>query len=202
MTRLLIESDTCPRVDHRFLTVSPPEWIETPPNKIVTGKHCSSRGTESYNRMEVLRLPPRIKVLEALSALVGGRLEILSDNMCKVRSSDGSRTYTVYVDLERGVAYSDDNGTRFRGYVGYPIIAFLMYKKILPVDENIGKGLASIPWRQLNEKYRKYDIVMSLVLDKLERDYSIPRHRVLRYVNEVMSKLSKIKLRRLDRLPL
>ncbi len=152
--------------------------------------------------METLRLPPKIKVLEALSALVGNRLEVLNEHMCRVKSSDGSRTYTVYVDLSKGVAYSDDNGTKLRGYIGYPIIAFLMYKKVLPVDEDIGKGLVDIPWRQLNEKYKKYDIVMSLVLEKLEKEYSIPRYRVLRYVDDVMSRLSKIKLRKLDKLPL
>jgi hypothetical protein len=57
-----------------------------------------------------MRLPPRIKILEALSAIADGRIKLLSEKDAEVVSSDGARTYRVYVDLGRRAAYSDDTG--------------------------------------------------------------------------------------------
>ncbi|WP_243666379.1 hypothetical protein [Vulcanisaeta sp. JCM 16159] len=38
-----------------------------------------------------LRMPPRIKVLEALGALADGRVEVINDKEAVVKSSDGTR---------------------------------------------------------------------------------------------------------------
>jgi len=150
--------------------------------------------------VELLKLPPRIKVLEALSAVCGGRVNVISDKFCRVISSDGTRTYNVYVDVEKRIAYSDDNGTRFRRYVGYPIIAFLMTKKILPIDGEIGKLIRDVRWRELNERYRKYELVMNDVL-KMLRIYGIDRERVEGYINDVLRTLRELRLRYSDKLP-
>ena len=70
-------------------------------------------------------LPPRIKVLEALGAVAGGRIEVLSEHEVRVRSSEGNRVYRVFVDLESGEVRSNENWTVNRNYVGCPTIAFL-----------------------------------------------------------------------------
>ncbi len=150
--------------------------------------------------MELLKLPPRIKVLEALSAVCGGRVNVINDKFCRVVSSDGTRTYNVYVDIENRIAYSDDNGTKFRRYVGYPIIAFLMYRKIIPVDEEIGKIIKDVRWRELNERYRKYDLVLNEIYRMLSI-YGIDRKRVDDYINNVLDVLKKLKLRYSEKLP-
>jgi hypothetical protein len=149
-------------------------------------------GEEGYI---VLRLPPRIKVLEALGAVVDGRVSLISENECRVKSSDGSRVYSVKVYLDKGLAYSDDNGTLHRGYVGYPIIAFLMVKGLIPINEEIGKGLRGIPWRRLNEEYRNYEEVMRLIIKRLE-ELGVDGDEVHAYVNEVMGILRRLKLER------
>ncbi len=149
-----------------------------------------------------LKLPPRIKVLEALSAVVAGRVKVIDDKLCKVTSSDGSRVYTVYVDLSKGEVYSDDNGTRYRNYIGYPIIAFLMVKGVLPIDNELGKALADIPWRKLNEMYKKYETVLNIIYEKLEKEHNIPRSKAEHYMNIVLKELSKLKLRKLENPPL
>jgi len=125
----------------------------------------------------LMRLPPRIKILEALSAIADGRIKLLGEKDAEVVSSDGARTYRVYVDLGRRAAYSDDNGTVYRGYVGYPIISFLMARGVLPVDERLGQALKGIPWRKLNEQYKRYDAVMELVKAQL-KDRGIPGDEV------------------------
>lgn len=140
-----------------------------------------------------MRLPPRIKILEALSAIADGRIKALDDKEAEVISSDGQRTYRVYLDLARGLAYSDDNGTKYRGYIGYPIVAFMMLKGALPVDNELKDALRGIPWRRLNEQYKKYDVVIEVVKRELSRK-GIDPSRVDRYIHEVVEKLRAIKL--------
>ncbi len=141
-----------------------------------------------------MRLPPRIKVLEALSALADGRVRIIGDKEAEVLSSDGARTYKVFVDLGKRVAYSDDNGTAYRGYVGYPIISFLMARGVLPVDEKLGEALRGIPWRRLNEEYKRYEAVMGLVKAQL-KERGISEEEVERYIDLVLARLRKLDLR-------
>ncbi|MCI4465011.1 MAG: hypothetical protein JHC22_04380 [Thermoproteus sp.] len=141
-----------------------------------------------------MRLPPRIKILEALSAIADGRIKLLGEKDAEVVSSDGTRTYRVYVDLGRRAAYSDDNGTVYRGYVGYPIISFLMARGVLPVDERLSQALKGIPWRKLNEQYKRYDAVMELVKAQL-KDRGISGDEVERYIDAVMERLKGLGLR-------
>ena len=136
-----------------------------------------------------LRLPPRIKVLEALGAVVDGRVRQVGEGRCEVVSSEGDRTYRVVVEGE--FAYSDDNGTLHRGYVGYPILACLMAEGRLPVDAELGKKLRGIPWRRLNEQYRRYEEV----LRHIYAERGIDRQRAEVYINEVLRRLSAMRLK-------
>ncbi|HWQ17225.1 MAG TPA: hypothetical protein VNL13_05275 [Sulfolobales archaeon] len=145
--------------------------------------------------METLRLPPRIKILEALGAIADNRVKIVSDREAIVVSSEGDRSYKVYIDLEERAAYSDDNGTRFRGYVGYPIVAVLMIKGALPFDAKIAEALKGVKWRQLNEKYKSYAIVEDLLLREL-KTRSIDPEYVKKYISNTMSALARLGLRR------
>ncbi len=145
----------------------------------------------------VLRLPPRIKVLEAASAIADNRIEVLDDRRAIVVSSDGSRRYRVVLDVARGAVYSDDNGTLLRGYVGYPIIAFMMMKKLLPYDEDVAKALRGIPWRRLNEELKRYAIVENVV-KRIAIDRGLDPKRIDSFVDLVMSRLKAYRLH-LDR---
>ena len=149
-----------------------------------------------------LRAPPRIKVLEALGAIVDGRVELASKDkkFARVRSSLGDRVYTVYVDVVKGEAYSDDNGTRYRGYIGYPIISLLMLQGALPFDEEIAEALKGIPWKELNEKYKKYTVVEKIVLSEAEKR-GVKPDRVREFVDKVYRELKRIKLRKLEKPP-
>ena len=149
-----------------------------------------------------LRAPPRIKVLEALGAIVDGRVELASKDkkFARVRSSLGDRVYTVYVDVVKGEAYSDDNGTRYRGYIGYPIISLLMLQGALPFDQEIAEALKGIPWKELNEKYKKYTVVEKIVLSEAEKR-GVKPDKVREFVDKVYRELKRIKLRKLEKPP-
>ncbi len=136
------------------------------------------------------KLPPRIKVLEALSCIADGRIS-LEDHKARVVGSDGQRTYTVYWDGGAGI-YSTDNGSVYRGYLGYPAIAFLMLKGLLPYDERLAEALKGIPWRELNEKYKSYRLTMEHVRRILEeRGFKWPY--VEAYIEEVIEAIKRLK---------
>ncbi len=106
-----------------------------------------------------LRKPPKIKVLEGAAAVADKRITVMNNNRAEVKSSDGTRSYIVYVDLRSREACSTDNGTVHRHYIGYPIISFLMLKGVLPYSDRIAKAISGINWRELNEKYKNYSLV-------------------------------------------
>ncbi len=142
-----------------------------------------------------LRLPPKIKVLEAAAAIADGRvhLDVPEKGYARVISSDGSRTYTVYVSEDLREACSTDNGTIYRGYIGYPIIAVLMLKDVLPYDERVGKALAGINWRRLNEKYKRYFIVEKIIKNIVSKR-GINEEIIEQFKEDVYSKLKRLKI--------
>jgi hypothetical protein len=145
--------------------------------------------------LQPLKTPPRIKVLEALGAIADGRIKITSDKEAIVVSSEGDRSYRVYVDLERRVADSNDNGTMYRGYIGYPIIAFLMLKGSIPFRRDIAEALKGVRWRYLNERYKSYSAVESIIYRDL-KVRSIDINDVNKYIEDVLRALSSLGLRR------
>lgn len=149
----------------------------------------------------ILSPPPRIKVLEALGCIADKRIRFIKDKYAKVTSSLGTRKYDVYVDLSRGVAYSSDNGTTYKNYIGYPIISFLMIKEKIPFNEKIAEALKGIPWKKLNEKYKKYELVEREIL-RILKEKGISRSEVNKFIREVMEKLREIKIIKLSSLPL
>lgn len=142
-----------------------------------------------------LSMPPRVKVLEAVGAVAGGRVRVLGELEAEVRASEGDRTYRVFLDVSGGVADSDDNGTRYRNYIGYPILAFMMVKGVLPYDEELGRALKDVRWRSVNELFRNYRLVERYIKEELRRS-GISYERVDGYVARVMDALSGIVLRK------
>ncbi len=139
------------------------------------------------------KLPPKIKVLEALGAIADGRVKLTEDGAIVV-SSDGSRSYRVTYH-GGDVINSTDNGSVYRGYLGYPSIAVLMLRGVLPFDREIAEALKGIPWRQLNEQYKKYSIVEEIVLKEAERR-GVPAEKIKAFVERVMEEIRKRKFRR------
>lgn len=147
-----------------------------------------------------LSQPPRVKVLEALGAIADGRVNVIDEKRCTVISSEGNKTYMVYVDLERGLAYSNDNGTLYRSYIGYPIISFLMLKNVIPYDQEIALKLKDIKWKTLNENYKKYSLVEEHV-KRLFASRGGDVETLEKLVTEVLKSLRNLTLYKLESLP-
>jgi len=146
-----------------------------------------------------LKCPPSIKVLEAAGAIADGRVHLESERAvvrvyAKVVSSEGDRTYRVFVKkiINGYSAYSDDNGTRFRRYVGYPIISVLMLMKALPRNRDVEEALKGIEWRKLNETYKRYSLVEEVILRRIRNEHKI--NEIENFKNEVMSQLRSMQI--------
>ena len=147
--------------------------------------------------VEVLRAPPRVKVLEAAGALGGGRVRVVETSgdvyRALVASSGRPLTYRVAVSGGPVVVrvYSDDNGTVHRRYVGYPIISVMMVMGILPRDGEVEKALAGVNWYEVNRRLGKYSLVMGEVLSSLPPGV---RARAEMLVERVMARLRSMKV--------
>lgn len=98
------------------------------------------------------KMPPLIKVYEALGAIADGRVRMLDETHAEVVSSEGDKHYTVVIDGKAIVA--NDNGSYWQGYIGYPAIAVMIAKGIIAGNRDAAIALAGIPWKELNRRYR------------------------------------------------
>lgn len=99
------------------------------------------------------KLPPRIKIYEALGCLADDRLSH-NEKGAQVVSSEGTKTYTVIFDAERKMICANDNGSYWQGYLGYPAIAYLMKTGILLFDSQIASHLQGIAWKKINQLHK------------------------------------------------
>ena len=97
--------------------------------------------------------PPIIKIYEALGALADGRVEILG-NAAKVYSSSGNKFYDVSYDPNSKAIMANDNGSYWKGYLGYPAIAFLLKIGELPYKAEFGELLKGIKWKDINQQFQ------------------------------------------------
>ena len=97
------------------------------------------------------KLPPRIKIFEAIGCLGDQRI-IVRGNRARVRSSSGHKYYDVTYGHKHQTIMSNDNGSYWQGYLGYPAIAFLMRKKVIKYDPQYCRALARIPWKEINTR--------------------------------------------------
>ncbi len=138
-------------------------------------------------------IPPRVKVLEALSTIADGRIRA-EKNFARVKSSNLEKEYIVRYFPDKRRIYSTDNASKFHHYIGYPIIAFLMIKGLLSFNERIASCLKGINWNSLNKKFkRNYKLSEEYALKKCE-EKGIKREEVGSFIEKVLSELKELKL--------
>lgn len=139
------------------------------------------------------KLPPIEKIPEAYGAIADGRVT-MKDSSAEVVSSDGSKTY--HVRWKDGIYTSDDNGSRWQGYSGYPILAVLLLQGSLPLDRPVMEAFRGVPWKELNKKYKnKYAEALAAVLENIRSAGGDPE-RIRQEMQTVYSALEALKLPR------
>ena len=105
---------------------------------------------------ELWKLPPIEKIPEAYGAIADGRVT-MKDSAADVVSSDGTKTY--HVRWNGNLYSSDDNGSKWQGYTGYPVVAVLLLQGKLPLNQEVMTLFKNIPWKEINKKHKnKYAI--------------------------------------------
>lgn len=135
--------------------------------------------------------PPIIKIYEALGAVADERVKV-SEQTGKVYSSTGNKYYDVEYDLESNSIMTNDNGSYWKGYLGYPAIAFLMKIKVLSYDKNIGELLSGIAWKDINQKFKNdFEKTLAYILSsKTEKE----KINLENFTQKVDSEIKKLKL--------
>ena len=100
------------------------------------------------------KMPPVEKIPEAYSAVADERITF-SGNSAEVLSSDRTASYHVTWD-DSGAYASDDNGSKWQNYSGYPIIAVLMLQGKLPLNREIAALFRGVDWKALNKKHKNH----------------------------------------------
>jgi hypothetical protein len=100
------------------------------------------------------KMPPIVKVYEALGAIGDGRVRIEDSRRAFVTSSDAAKTYEVETSADGREIASNDNASYWQGYLGYPAIAVLLARGMYRPPANVTDALAGIPWKELNRKFK------------------------------------------------
>ncbi len=103
--------------------------------------------------MPIWKQPPIIKVYEALGCVADKRIQIDGDT-AKIYSSSGNKFYTVTYDPKTNSIMCNDNGSYWAGYLGYPAIAFLLTKNIIPYSPVSADLLSDIKWKDINQNFK------------------------------------------------
>ena len=125
--------------------------------------------------MNERKLPPKIKIIEALSALADNRIsveDLLSNEWkCSSASSPWKIYKILYNEKEKTIS-SNDSLSINQWFLWYPAIAFLLKIWKLEFDESILEMVKDTNRIDIKEKVRKdYESMFRLVLWKLHMDW-------------------------------
>lgn len=135
--------------------------------------------------------PPIIKIYEALGSVADDRIEVLG-NTAKVYSSSGNKFYEVSLDPEKKAIMSNDNGSYWKGYLGYPAIAFLLKVGVLEFRPDMANLLKGIKWKDINQKFKND---FNKTLQYLEESLTAEnKEKLSEYVQELDQKIIELKL--------
>lgn len=137
------------------------------------------------------RYPPVIKIYEALGAVADERIEV-SGNSAKVFSSSGSKFYEVQYDPTSGAIMANDNGSYWKGYLGYPSIALLLKLGVLNYHSDLARELKGIPWKDINQKYKNdFSKTLDHILSRLPEETS---NKLVLYIAGLEDDIKSLKL--------
>lgn len=144
------------------------------------------------------KLPPKIKIYEALGTIGDGRIEV-SGNSVKVYSSSGEKFYDVEFDPKQNAIMANDNGSYWQGYLGYPAIAYLMKTGIIKFNPIYAEALKGIAWKDINTKFKNDFEKTEKYVHELLESKSISADDFLKEVDLIYRQIEKLDLSMLGR---
>lgn len=138
------------------------------------------------------KIPPRIKIYEALGCIADKRMEI-NGNEGKVFSSSREKFYSVKYDGKSAIM-SNDNGSYWAGYLGYPSIAFLMLKSKIKYNRKFAEALKDIPWKDVNTKFKNdYGKTETYVLE-IVKEKRFNTTELLKEIENILEQIKKLNM--------
>ena len=137
------------------------------------------------------KLPPKIKIYEALGCIGDKRIE-MDGNRAKVFSSSTGKFYFVSYDSASSSIMANDNGSYWQGYLGYPSIAFLMLKGRINFNQESAEAFKGVEWKDLNTKFKRdYWKTEEFALEKAkEKGFDISK--LLEDINNIYEQIKKL----------
>ncbi|MFP4402395.1 MAG: hypothetical protein ACLFPL_04135 [Candidatus Nanoarchaeia archaeon] len=148
--------------------------------------------------MKYWNSPPSIKIYEALGCIADERIVEKNDEI-RVYSSSGNKYYIVEYDEKNNAIVSNDNGSYYVGYLGYPAIAYLMTNRKLSFNEEYAQALKGIHWKDLNTKFNNDYFLVEEYIHKhymQQRGIDVEEFRI--FVNVVLEEIKTMKLKQLS----
>ena len=150
--------------------------------------------------MKERKLPPKIKIIEALSAVADNRIlveDLLSKEWKCYSASSPWKVYKVLYSEKENTISSNDSWSTNQWFLWYPAIAFLLKIWKIKYDDSILKMVKEINRVNIKEKVRKdYESSYRLILWNLHMqwynvDYFISQ------VDNICNQISELKLKHL-----
>ena len=146
--------------------------------------------------MTLWKLPPKIKIYEALWAVADERIHMqwFFANEATCYSSSGNKFYTVKYDPDQRAIMVNDKWSYRNNYLGYPGIAFLMIKGILTYDPEYAFALKDIPRKDINQQFKNdFDKTADSIHQKLQ-DKGISVEGFLEEVDAIYAQIEALHL--------
>ena len=125
--------------------------------------------------MEEWKLPPKIKVIEALAAVADNR--VVNDDLLKnewkcFSVSTPWKTYTILYDEKNNTISSNDSWSVNQSFLWYPAIAFLLKIWKIKFDESILEMVENIDWIKIKWLVHKdYESSYRLILGNIYMEW-------------------------------
>lgn len=139
------------------------------------------------------KLPPIIKVYEALGAIADKRI-IVSKDKAEVYSSEGNKKYDVIYSESDNAIMVNDNGSYWVGYLGYPAIAFLMENGALEYISEYGEALKGVEWKKINTKNKNDFDLTQKEMDQILLQKNVNLDEFYLYLANTIKKIEEMDL--------
>ncbi len=144
------------------------------------------------------KIPPKIKIYEALGCLADGRLRKIDGEM-RVYSSSGKKFYTVAFDEKENAIMANDNGSYWIGYLGYPAIAYLMSIGGLSFNQKYAESLKGIVWKDINTKNKNNFEKTLLEVREIMKERGVNLKKFDQFVKQVLQEIKEKKFKLLGK---
>lgn len=144
------------------------------------------------------KVPPVIKIYEALGAIADGRIMIENDK-AMVYSSSGNKSYEVVFSEDKNAIMANDNGSYWVGYLGYPSIAFLMQNGMLEFIPEYAEALKNIKWKEINTKNKNNFNLTQKEVDQILVEKDVILDEFYLYLVNIMKKIEELDINLLGR---